>query len=179
MTQEIKHWIFEGIDRLGKDSLISNIQNYNGFYQVVHYSKPIPLAQYDGSLYEYQRSSFGTGFDILNSSARTIFNRFHLGEFVYAPLYRDYSGEYIFELECEYSAREMSDTRLILLTTSNFSILKDDGLSFDFNRKEEEQDRFIEAYARSAFPDKRIIDVYDQVNNCYKHYDRIYEEATS
>lgn len=188
MRHKIKHWIFEGIDRLGKDSLINNIKQKLGFHQVIHYSKPEILACYASySKYVantapgfaqmlYQEYSFDTGFKILNSPVPTIFNRFHLGECVYAPLYRQYSGDYVFTLERVNRADELENTRLVLLTTSNFDMLKDDGLSFDFDKKEIEQQKFLEAFRKSIMPDKRIIDVYDG-NGGYKDYMQIYEEV--
>ena len=34
-----------------------------------------------------------------------IFNRSHLGETVYSPLYRGYSGDYIFDIEKKYTKK--------------------------------------------------------------------------
>jgi hypothetical protein len=38
--------IIEGLDRLGKSTLIKNIQHRFGFYQVIHFGKPEILDKY-------------------------------------------------------------------------------------------------------------------------------------
>ncbi|AVH84935.1 hypothetical protein RsoM2USA_6 [Ralstonia phage RsoM2USA] len=170
--------IIEGVDRLGKDSLINGIQNKCGFFQVMHFEKPKRLDVYANlenpnfnPLYYYQMESFKNMFDILDSSAKVICNRSHIGEVVYAPRYRGYSGNYVFDLEytdvhssisfgLKGPARNCcSNTLLVLLTTSDFSFIQDDGESFDFSKKEEEQEDFISAVTKSSIQNKLIIDV--------------------
>lgn len=175
-------YIICGIDRLGKDTLIRNIQNKFGHHFVLHYSKPEKLDAYNGNLYEYQYTSFDNGFTLLDNNSsgfyRTpmIFNRFHLGESVYAPLYRNYSGDYVFDLEKEYCAEEFHNVKLILLTTSDFSFIQDDGESFDFSKKEQEQEMFKAALAKSIFPNKTIIDVANGQGG-WKSQEQILAEA--
>ena len=151
--------IVEGLDRLGKNLLIDGIQDVRGYHQVLHFTKPIPLKCYDGSLEEYQRQSFTNMFKQFKSEACLIANRAHLGEYVYAPMYRKYSAEYIFELE-KLHLSGVNDLRLILLT-ENFALSNhfvDDGLSLGApNKREAEQALFIEAFNRSIIPDKRMI----------------------
>ena len=109
-------------------------------------------------------------FDILDSDAKVICNRSHIGEVVYAPRYRGYRGEYVYDLEYRPSKankfglqgkmrRACHDTLLVLLTTSDFSFIKDDGESFDFSKKEEEQTDFIEAIGCSRIENRLVIDV--------------------
>ena len=163
-------FIIEGIDRLGKDTLIKNIQHALGFHFVIHYSKPEKLEVYNNSLEQYQRCSFENGFRMMYGIARSfnsfatplIFNRFHLGENVYAPLYRGYSGDYVFDMEKIYDDLTPSifqRVKMILLTTSDFSFIQDDGESFDFSKKEDEQEMFKSAFAKSILPNKCVIDV--------------------
>jgi hypothetical protein len=158
-------YIIEGIDRLGKDTLIQNIIKETTYHAVLHFGKPILTKDNeddDYPLQKYQRKSFDAGFYILRTPTNLIFNRFILGEVVYSPKYRNYSGDYIFELEKKYGASQMDNVKLILLTTSDFSFIKDDGLSFDFSKKEEEQADFIKAFGRSTFKHKCLIDVANQ-----------------
>lgn len=194
---QVSHWIIEGIDRLGKSTLIKNIRNTFGFHMIYHYEKPQELQYYkkEDNTYnvkEYQKHSFMAGFKILETSAKTIYDRFHLGECVYSPLYRGYSGDYVFdEIERHFSSqwpnlpetRRMTPkivdhTRLVLLTTSDFSILEDDGMCFDFDKKEEEQSLFIKAFERSLLSYKKIIDVSDGKGN-YRQPKDIFEEIIS
>ena len=165
--QESKYDVFiiEGIDRLGKDTLIKNIQNELGYHFVIHYSKPEKLKYYNDSLQEYQLASFENGFALIENCGvgiylnPLIFNRFHLGECVYAPLYRGYDGKYVFQLEENFEAWAWTHAKLILLTTSDFSIITDDGESFDFSKKEDEQEMFKAAFETSILPNKVMIDV--------------------
>ena len=176
----IKSIIIEGVDRLGKDTLINNIMNKLGFFQTVHFQKPSLLEAYvddvkqfygedfskskagvNQALELYQRRSFSMMLDMLGSPARFIFNRAHLGEVVYSH-YREYDGSYVFDLEkkaIEAGSDFHETTLLILLHTSDFSFIKDDGLSFDFQKKEEEQDKFIWAFERSKIKYKMMVDV--------------------
>jgi len=162
---QIKHIVIEGVDRLGKDSLIDGIQQKLGYFLTLHYQKPLKLDVYAGftdPLRHYQEMSFHTMFNILNGNDRVILNRAHLGEVVYAPRYRGYDGSYVFHLE-ELFAKTTSHYReqslLVLLTTSNFGFIQDDGMSFDFSKKEEEQADFIAAFDKSMFTNKILIDV--------------------
>lgn len=164
-------FIIEGIDRLGKSTLINNIEHTKGHALKLHFEKPKQLNCYDSDLREYQRKSFINGFKLLFNNnllhvpivqnPLIIFDRFHLGECVYSPLYRKYSGDYVFDLEQHFNLKNEGypRTKLILLTTSDFSFIKDDGDSFDFSKKEEEQDEFIRAFKKSTFKNKVIIDV--------------------
>jgi len=174
MAQNI---IIESVDRLGKDTLIRGIMNQAGYFQVVHYQKPEKLDCYlspgdrncdQNALEKYQYESFKNMFKLLSGDVPLILNRAHLGECVYAPRYRGYEGNYVFELEREFlynqvikSEKFESNTLLVLLTTSSFDFIEDDGKSFDFTKKEEEQNDFIKAFNKSAMMNKIMIDVHD------------------
>jgi thymidylate kinase len=182
--------IIEGLDRLGKSTLINNILDEYGFYHYIHYEKPKKLAVYQRTsinpLYAYQNESFDAGFRLIENAAasatpsKIIFDRFHLGEYVYSPLYRGYAGEYVFEQEkrcLKYVGGKTDLIKMILLTSSNFEFMEDDGLSFDPTNKEKEQNLFIEAFNKSAIHDKRIIDVHNG-NGGFKNPRDIFIEAT-
>jgi thymidylate kinase len=155
---QINKFIIEGIDHLGKSTLTKGIQNALGFHQVIHYSKPMMLDCYK-NLELYQQKSFLNLFYLLQSNASLIFDRAHLGEAVYAKLYRGYDGTYVFNYEAIIPPP--SDVRLILLVEdfkkSNHFI--DDGLSFDISKRESEQELFVKAWHRSLISDKLIISV--------------------
>lgn len=163
--------IIEGVDNLGKGTLIKNIRNNLGYYEIIHFQRPELLDLYKKSYSEknttdayklYQFNSFKNGFELLQSKAFIIFDRFHLGEIVYAPRYRGYNGEYVFDIEKMFRETVRSDdVLLILLTTSNFDFIIDDGLSFDVSKRQEEQEDFKRAFEMSLFKNKLLIDVYD------------------
>ena len=185
----MKSIIFEGVDRLGKDTLIQGVKNRLGYFQTIHYQKPELLDFYltearkqtgraddvtDDAVKSfaaklYQQKSFCEMFDMLSANRRYIMNRAHLGEFVYAPRYRKYDGSYVFDMEKQFihdlGSNFHENTLLVLLHTSDFSFIKDDGLSFDFDKKEEEQNDFIRAFERSEIKHKLMLDVNDGLGN--------------
>ena len=176
----MKHVIVDGIDRLGKDTLIKGIQDRLGFFQVIHYQKPQLLERFvqEASVYNntqadvkkealklYQQESFRAMFKLMNGmfNPRIICNRSHLGETVYAKRYRGYDGSYVFDIEKQFGYPDgpLSQVLLVVLHTTSFSFISDDGLSFDVTKREEEQADFIEAYHKSAIPNKVLIDVHN------------------
>lgn len=194
-------YIIEGLDRLGKSTLIKNIQHRYGFFQVIHFGKPEILDKYrieasvatpgeitgtsfySEQLYRYQKDSFKNMFRMMSTNVvgtKIIFDRAHLGETVYAPLYRGYSGEYVFDLERMYAMDISHNVRMILLT-EDFSVSKhfvEDGQSFDPTKRQEEQEKFISAFKQSIIPDKRIVCVTDPSTGQFKEQQEILEEAT-
>ena len=181
----------EGLDRLGKSTLIEGIRNALGYYEVIHFSKPQKLQAYSGGfpvqgvppsslqVYHYQQESFRNSMILARSGARIIFDRWHLGEAVYSPMYRFYNGDYVFDFERNHNL-DIADIRLILLT-EDFGVSRhfvDDGQSLGtVNDREEEQNRFIAAFNRSVIRDKRIISVTDPGLGGFKPKDWILAEA--
>jgi hypothetical protein len=132
-----------------------------------------------GPLYTYQYYTFLNSMKLANSGARLIFDRWHLGEAVYAPLYRGYSGDYVFDLEARYSVQESNYVRLILLV-EDFAISEhfvSDGGSFDDTKREAEQKLFIEAFNKSSVKDKRMICVTDPVTGKFRNRQDVLKEA--
>lgn len=159
--------LLEGVDRLGKSTVINGLLDRLGYHQVIHFDKPKALACYRAArnpLLAYQESSFTNLLRLLSCSANIICDRSHIGEAVYAELYRHYDGSYVFDLEDMFISNGSTfheRTMLILLTTDNFEFIKDDGQSFDVTKREEEQNRFTKAVQRSRIINKRIINVHD------------------
>ena len=186
----MKNFIIEGLDRLGKDLLIENIQHRLGYKMVCHRSKPLALELYahdkDNSLMTYQKECFSNDMSLLwvaennFSLAGIIFNRSWIGEFVYGPIYRGYSAEYIFELEHFYALEKMRHTCLILLTEdfSKSAHFVDDGLSFDVTKRQQEQNRFEHAFERSRIPFKRKVCVTAE-NGKFRDAQEILNEVLS
>ncbi len=199
--------LIDGIDRLGKSSLIERIQQELGYYLVIHYDKPKLLGNYIETAIAikrsnpeetdyvnelrslsvnnlarrlYQEETNRGMFNLMKSEVPIIFDRTHLGELVYSPLYRNYQGEYVYEYEQDYiDSKPYShehDSRLILLTSSNTEMLVDDGLSFDPSKKNDEQNMFIEAFNNSKLLNKVIVDVHNGQGG-YRPYEEIFQEA--
>jgi len=171
----LKSLIIEGLDRLGKSSLIAGLKNKIDNFQVIHYQKPelldyLYVEDNDNALKRYQERSFSDMFRMLSMPVvKFIMDRSHIGENVYSHRYRNYSGEYVFGLERDLRTRDndcfSNSTLLVLLTTTSFEFIKDDGLSFDFTKKEEEQIDFIKSFERSIIKHKLMIDVHDGEGN--------------
>lgn len=180
MTQMFNHFLIEGLDRLGKDTLIDGIQDELGYHQVLHFSKPKQLKCY-GDLYRYQRASFRNLFSLLSRahSARVICNRAHLGEAVYSPLYRGYSGDYVFDVERDYHAEDLEYSKLVLLTEDfgRSQHFVDDGLSFDPSKREQEQNLFLEAFKKSRMKHKQIVCVTDPATGLFRSKEDILREV--
>jgi len=188
-------YAIEGLDRLGKSTLVEGIQRELGFFQVIHFGKPQRLEKYKYSimpddiahdrdncypeLFHYQQACFRNSMKLSQSGARIIFDRWHLGEAVYAPLYRKYDGNYVFDLEKRFGIDETSMVRLILLTEDFASSqhFVSDGDSFDDTKREAEQDRFIAAFNKSIIRDKRIICVTDPTTGQFRDAADILKEA--
>lgn len=91
-----------------------------------------------------------------------IFNRSHLGETIYSPLYRGYSGDYVFDIEKNY----VNDLRknLYLITFINdpdIILSRDDGKSFykDAEGVKAEVNGFQRAHRLSKIKNKLLINV--------------------
>lgn len=157
----LENIIIEGVDRLGKGTLIAGLKNALGYFNVIHYQKPEKLECYNNNLKYYQHESFHQMFNMLDVG-RLILDRAHLGEAVYSHRYRDYDGDYVFQMELDGTNDGLifaSNTLLVLLTTSDFSFIQDDGLSHDFTKKEEEQEDFKRAFEKSSIKNKLLIDI--------------------
>lgn len=155
-------FLIEGIDYLGKSALVQDLKDELGYFLTLHYKRPENLKYYQGDLQKSNEASLATLFHLLRTPfADLIIDRAHLSESVYAPRYRGYSGDYVFDMEWRYQLEQVSQFRLILLT-EDFDIskhFKDDGDSHDISRRIEEQDAFIDAFERSVIKDKRRINV--------------------
>lgn len=226
--QQPNVFAIEGLDRLGKSTLIQGILDTLGYYQVIHFAKPQKLACYekmfcdilgrliedDGeyactvnelnldlvppavrSAYLYQYESFKNSMKLATSGARIIFDRWHIGEVVYSPMYRKYDGSYVYKLELEagldkpklktpplpggYEYEDIG-VRLILLL-EDFSVARhfvDDGNSLGtIDKREEEQKRFIQAFYDSNIRDKRMVCVTDPKTGGFRPKQDILKEA--
>lgn len=158
-------FIIEGVDNVGKGTLIEGIQNRLGFHTVIKYDKPKVCEAYKGNIQEYQFRSFANGFGLLRAAAmancQVIFDRFHLGEMVYSPIHRGYSGHYVLDMEKNSFKNDIfqsvdRNVELILLTASHPELLPDDGKSIDPKKINQEQALFNSAFSYSIF-NKRAI----------------------
>lgn len=172
--------IFEGLDRCLKDTLIQKVKDFLPPSHILHYSKPPKTKNQE----VYQRDSFYQMFKLIafnalflpENKATLILNRSHIGEFVYSPIYREYDGSYVFDLE-KKDLDVLQSVYLITLVDSNLSayLKRDDGNSFSSSNEEKIQmeiDRFKEASSKSYIPNKLLIDL----NNYYLNESQINDD---
>lgn len=89
----------------------------------------------------------------------TIVDRSHIGEMVYSPLYRNYSGDYVLDIEKQYNT---DNFYLIVLTDRAENLIsRDDGLSHstDIDKKNEELELFREAFQKSNIKNKYMMNI--------------------
>ena len=96
-------------------------------------------------------------FRTLDCDNSVVYDRGHLGEIVYSPIYRNLPGWWVFDMESYIAWRP--ELTLILLTTDNFEMIPRDGLNIKENNEEYEQKKFVEAFKKSKIKDKRIVKV--------------------
>lgn len=106
------------------------------------------------------------------SYINAIFNRSHLGETVYSPLYRGYSGDYVFDIEKNYVDELRNELYLITLTNDPHTIWnRDDGKSFYKNEEgiRAEVEGFTRAHRLSKIKNKLMLNVgtasADEISN--------------
>ena len=162
-----KFIIIEGTDNTGKDTqqnlIIEKVNNL--VFQKLHYSS-LPFKDDKEKHISYSRKMYDDMFQLMMMSKdkdiNIIFNRSHLGETVYSPLYRNYSGDYVFDIEKQYVNKLRQELYLITLTNDPHTILKrDDGKSFYGNEEEvkAEVDGFNRAHRLSKIKNKLLLNI--------------------
>lgn len=174
--------IIEGIDHCGKDTLIELLMRIAPG-RVHHCGKPLFFQNFvpgkkaidqceeyeiNDAYFEYQRRYFIDLFrsmvlpqeisdtDFRKQNFNTYFNRFHLGEYVYGRLYRDYTVdqmEYVFRIEEQYiddNWKYIKDwTKLILLAMHHPENREHDKEAFSNSNGKLEQQLFFQAFNKS------------------------------
>jgi len=189
----MKHIIVEGGDGLGKNTLIKNLCNYFDYNNVTirHFDKP-PKGMdaketlafqfevfYKEILFvDHIRQSLDSD-DLGYHENIVIWNRSHLGEYVYSQMFRGINRKEVSEKLRLFEERNLyTDMFLITLTAEpRFFHAQEDGDSFSQNleQKTQELQLFKEAHALSMIPNKKIVKV-NQGNN-YKGKEIIFEEV--
>lgn len=162
----------EGLDRVGKDSLIKALKNkiidakQGSFVHTLHYSsvKHPNVEQYSFDQY----NDMFTIVKVLDKHDRhIILNRSHIGEYVYGALYRDYKcPEAIFNLEIEDGvAKSISEKAYLIVlvgdveTLAKRAIMENELLSFEDSKMNyiQEKWRFITAFDKYTHMKKKIL----------------------
>jgi len=182
----MKHIIIEGGDRLGKSTLINLLCNHFNYdnINIRHFGKPPQKFPEDISPLEFQAKCFVKEGRLLDFTHQlendqyayfeniVIWNRSHLGEYVYGQMFREQNPieieKFIKNFEEEFLIYN-SETYLILLTAdSEFFLEQEDGKSFSKNieEKSRELNLFDDIYNKSLVDKKLRI----KVNKNNKEY---------
>ena len=173
----MKHIIIEGGDRLGKDTLLKNLCahfNYNNI-TIRHFDKP-PKGMAPKETLDFQFDVFYKemlfvdhikdnidGDELGYHDNIVIWNRSHLGEYVYSQMFRGISKKDVTAKLRTFEERNLSpEMYLITLSASpRFFLEQEDGESFsqDLEQKTRELQLFREAHALSIIPQKKLIKV--------------------
>lgn len=164
--------ICEGLDRCGKSTQIAKLQDYfkeKGVESSVMHYAGVDVNDFGPFTNPAKEIASRTRYDdMLNIAERhvdsthvLIFDRAHLGEYVYAPLYRNYDGEYVFELEKKFPNLTEKAFLFVFTDAAEHLISRDDGLSLttDLEKKREEIKRFEKAFIFSNIKHKFHIDI--------------------
>ncbi|MBR4590102.1 hypothetical protein [uncultured Methanobrevibacter sp.] len=190
--------ILEGPDNTGKDTqqklIIKNLYKQKGLvFQTHHFSNCPFNSKKDHIAYSKKMYTdmFTTIQNYCQHNISAIFNRSHLGEAVYSPLYRNYNGDYVFNIEKKwkntvithyingqkYEDKILNDIYLIVFVgDKNVIFSRDDKLSFykDAEGVQNERELFEQAFEKSIIPHKILIDVtgknIEEVNNIVMNF---------
>jgi thymidylate kinase len=164
--------ILEGPDRCGKDTqqelVIKNMPDH--VFHKMHYSAlpfkdPEKHITHSSQLYDQLLRSI---LAFSQQEISVIFNRSYLSESVYAPLYRGYSGDYVFDIEKRYTTQLTDQLYLVTMVNDpNILMSRDDGKSQHGSLEDiqAEIDGFVRAHHKSSIKNKLLINVKDMSPN--------------
>ena len=157
--------VCEGPDNVGKGTQISNIKKYleekDKLVHVLHYS-----SIKGNNIEERSKQYYKEMFDLIKfatyNNKNLIFDRAHGGETVYSPIYRNYSGEYVYEIETNFGNKVLQNCILFVFIDNPENLIKrEDGLSFsvEFEKKQNEINRFSSFFEKSNIKNKCLINI--------------------
>lgn len=183
--------VIEGLDNVGKDTIINRLQSEFQTTIIEHCSKPKSETPEEQAIEKRQDDIKNMGNALYfavneknNDNIALIFNRSWYGEYVYGCMYRNNNPENVKRdiLTIEYCLNAVIDKNDIYFITllsdnADFLIKNEDGLSLSKAKKElieEETNRFKEIYNFSTIKNKHIIYVND--NDKFRDREDIYNE---
>lgn len=172
----MKLLIIEGPDRCGKNTLIKNLTSQAENYVVRHFGSAKGKNDAEKRNYQFQffkkefeLASLRPQFDLPDKERYPrdiwIWNRAHLGEFVYGKMYRNtHPEDWVMKMESLFGMDLDPSIYLLLLTApAEFLCERDDGLSFTKNVMEKQNEivTFRNAFDDSQILNKKVLDVTD------------------
>ena len=173
----MKHIILEGGDSLGKDTLIESICKHLKYDNLTirHFGKPpkglSPKETLDFQFEIFYKEMLFKDYIIENIDGddwgyypnTLIWNRSHLGEFVYSQMFRGITKKEVKDKIKLFESRTVSSQMYLITLTAapRFFLSKEDGESFSQNleQKTRELELFKEVHNISIIPNKKLVKV--------------------
>lgn len=160
--------ILEAPDNCGKSTQVQKLIHlfHDKSIHQLHYSS-VKGFNNNVEIFTYSCKMYSDMFKLLYSNYKDmhfILDRSHIGEMVYGPMYRDYEGDYVLNIENYWREDKDFWDEIYLITfidTPVRLIERDDGLSFsiDLEKKAKEVELFQKAHERSLIKNKLLIDI--------------------
>ena len=173
-----KNIIICGLDRTGKDTQCDNLFSYfNGDPQKspARILRSTKITNQLKPGYERYYTEMFKGFS--NSGFNHLYNRFHLDEYVYSVLYKNYDPNYIWDIEKNHILQNGQDDIIMFLLLDNpeSAIKRDDGLGYTskIDGIAKEKKLFEDAFETSIIKNKYIINIQDFDLNTDKAFEFI------
>lgn len=168
--------ILEGLDRVGKTTLIKELRKTISNPKVMSLSSASPPKCVDepGWTPTHYWALMMEVSDLVSEGWTIIMDRFHIGETVYGPIYRNSETDYIWQYEETLLAHD-KDVWLITLVDNGESIIaRDDGGSHEKDAEAYDRTRmaFEASHAKSKIANKLLINI---TNNGWVNPDAILE----
>lgn len=188
----MKLLIIEGPDRCGKNTLIKNLTAQAENFVVRHWGIAKGDSDFEKRNYQYQffkkefqLASERNKFEMSDKQRYPrdiyIWNRAHLGEFVYGDLYRNTNPrEWVMRMETDFSFDiDPSVYLLLLYAPAEFLSNQDDGKSFSHKKENREAElrRFEMAFEQSKIMNKYKLNVTGPLGDCYRPEKDILDEV--
>lgn len=162
--------ILESPDNCGKSTQVQKLIHlfHDKSIHQLHYSS-VKGFESKEDIKAYSCKLYSDMFKLLYTNYKDmhfILDRSHIGEMVYGPIYRKYSGDYVLYIENYWKDFKefWNEIYLITFIDSPESIIKrEDGFSFstNFSTKKLEIDLFEEAFNKSLIKNKLLINIKD------------------
>ena len=138
--------ILEGCDCVGKTTLAQFLVDYDN-YSIFKFN--IPRGETKEQQEAFAKQSYYNELDRIKQSNSLVYDRFYLGEFIYAPLLRGYTPQYQHDLENKLNSNKI----ILAVLTADVSKIKE---RFDHKVLKPEQLDYVNTQYIKKFNESRI-----------------------
>jgi len=154
--------IIEGMDNCGKSTLIKKLssEDKNPKKLCFNSTSPPKGVESDWAIYN-NFAVFGKSMDLSEDGWNIYMDRAHLGETVYAPLYRDMDPSWVWKMERELELNEEC-VLIVMVCDKTHAEEHNDGNNISDDHHDEERKLFENSYRTSSIENKLLVDVSDK-----------------